>query len=145
MAKFVNCCRIRTTSKTVPNARRTGFERFAAGFWSYTPGHKTDQKPGAAGAVGVMPKTRTGLFCRALRNSGPARRDSIEWDYCKGKDGADGTFYDGTVATPCREMTKYDASGWFAISIRFKNGTFYDENSAINNSWSPAGSPTQQT
>lgn len=79
-----------------------------------------------------MPKTRTERFCRALRISGPVRRDSIEWDYGKGKDGADGTFDDGTVATPCREITKYDASGRFTISIRFKNGTFYDGNSAPN-------------
>ncbi len=62
----------------------------------------------------------------------PVRRDSIEGDCGKGKDGADGTFYDGTVATRCREMISYDASGRFTISIRFKNGTFYDGNSALN-------------
>lgn len=98
MAKFVNCCRIRTASKTVPNSRRPGFESFVAEFRSYTPGHKTTQEPEAACDGGWMPKTRTGRFYRALRNSGPVRRDSIEWDYCKGKDGADGTFYDGNSA-----------------------------------------------
>lgn len=31
----------------MPNSRRTGFESFAAEFWSYTSGHKTAQEPEA--------------------------------------------------------------------------------------------------
>jgi hypothetical protein len=40
-------------------------------------------------------------------------------------DGADGTFYDGTVAN-------YDARSLFTISVRPKNGTFYDGTAALN-------------
>jgi hypothetical protein len=44
------------------------------------------------------------------------------------------TALNGTVATTCGEMTKYDTSGRFGTLIRAKNGTFYDENSACNSS-----------
>jgi len=50
----------------------------------------------------------------------------------KGRTALTALFYDGTVALRCREMTKYDARGRFRMSIRYKNGTFYDGNSALN-------------
>ena len=46
-------------------------------------------------------------------------------------------FYDGTVATACREMTSYDANGRFRTLIRPKNGTFYDANLENNSSFTP--------
>jgi len=47
----------------------------------------------------------------------------------KGRTALTALLYDGTVATMCRDVTKYDARERFTISIRLKNGTFYDENS----------------
>src|SRR5271165_4369596 len=97
------------------------------------------QEPEVVCEPGWMSKTRIGRFNKGLRSNGAVRRDSVEWDYCKGKYGADGTFYDGTVAAKCIELTKYDTGGRFRMSIRPKSGTFYDENSAFNSSaWAAA-------
>jgi hypothetical protein len=40
----------------------------------------------------MVTEIQIGWFGKGLRNNGTARRDSIDEDYCKGKDGADGTF-----------------------------------------------------
>jgi hypothetical protein len=36
------------------------------------------------------------------------------------------------MATRCGELTTDDAMGWFRMSIRPKNGTFYDGTAALN-------------
>ena len=40
-------------------------------------------------------------------------------------------FYHGTLAAKCRELTNCDTGGRFRMSSPFKNGTFYDGNSAL--------------
>jgi len=57
----------------------------------------------------------------------------------QGKDGADGTFYDGTVATNCREMTIYDADERFWMLIRPTAGFFTIVNSAFTAILCPLG------
>ena len=64
--------------------------------------------------------------------NGPVRPDSVERDNCKGRAALTALFHDGTVALKCSELTKCDAGGRFRMSIRYKNGTFYDENSVRN-------------
>ncbi|MEI8291055.1 MAG: hypothetical protein WCH99_16440 [Verrucomicrobiota bacterium] len=48
----------------------------------------------------------------------------------KGRTALTALFYDGTVATMCREMTIYDARERFRTLIRHKTALFYNENSA---------------
>lgn len=53
--------------------------------------------------------------------------------WTRGENGReDGAAYDGSVALKCREVTTYDASERFRMSIRHKSASFYDENSALN-------------
>jgi hypothetical protein len=42
-------------------------------------------------------------------------------------------------------MTKHDASERFRMSIRYKNGTFYDQNSALNSWAAPTASSTTRS
>ena len=109
------------------------------------------------GVFGVLQPNSGRSLCRSKRFSGLAQCKAgprcqaagIAWFYRALMHGTDdgvtrlrgimewertALFYDGTVATKCREMTIYDASGRFRTLIRPKSGTFYDENSAIN-SW----------
>jgi hypothetical protein len=90
------------------------------------------QEPEQPATLVERRKDRDGRFNKVLRSNGPVRRDSLDEDYCKGKYGTGGTFYDGTVATRCSDLTKYDANERFWTLIRPKNGTFYDQNSALN-------------
>ena len=52
----------------------------------------------------------------------------------RGKDGTGRReAYGASVVAKCREMTSYDMRSRSTISIRFKNGTFYDGTAAVNN------------
>jgi hypothetical protein len=50
----------------------------------------------------------------------------------KGRTALDGTCYDGTMAAQGRDVLHCDAPGGFWMSIRPKNGTFYDGTAALN-------------
>ena len=103
----------------------------AARFWRAVEGRLAS----FGGGTGTEKRRRERAECQHVATKTALRqRDSVQWGHGKGE-GRRWTalFYDGTVATRCGELTTDDARGRFRMSIRLKNGTFYDANLANNN------------
>ena len=85
-AKFGECCRIRTASKTVPNSRARVLK-----VWQrilvvlFGARNSPGEEPEADGEAALGSEIRIGWFNKGLWSDGPVRRDSVERDYCKGK------------------------------------------------------------
>src|ERR1700689_207259 len=116
-------CRMAIVRKLPPMLPHSGRK-----MWPVLRFRSSDQ----SGRAARVPGAGYARFYWLLRHGTAAGATRLMRIMAKGRTALTALFYDGTVATKCIELTKYDTGGRFRMSIRPKSGTFYDENSAFN-------------